>query len=639
MSEDALAAEISTDNEPKTSGRLQQGAHPKAWRALTRDPWVRTITEEGLKVQMNPTKIRRRKGEPKPLSWDNPSPLQREWQEKVIAWNAIERVPREDESDDQIIHNLVAADTGRICSNTSTVNRAAKPMKIKMESVRALRRRITKDEWVLQLDMSKFYWTMQINPAHRKYFRFRINDELWQWRVMPFGFVNAMQIMKRLMDIIQKKLRSWGTDSTCWVDDMVLFLGTDKKTAIERAMRAIKLLKTLGFIINPDKTMTAISKSFTFRGFDWRTDDYSISIPTSRLRDIRRQAARTKDTVTPRQLACLIGKIRYAANVDHRIVAHIVELEISKKEMLGANKSWDTPHPLPQPAKEDRDFWRTMKDTRTNPLTIDWTKAEIAQGDAGPHGYGYTNGRTESVGAWTNHQEQQSTNHREIEVRSIYNKENWRSMAPLQIFQTDSSVHAAVAKRIYSKSEALSRQTAKIVIALEKHGIRQKVVRISQEEIRRSDELSRIRDDTDITLSTKAYSTLCERWKVAPTIDLFATKFSRKNARFFTKTENDTSALAVDAFAQTWNDTQVYAFPPPNLASRALHKLIRSPAIRQAIFIVIDDPNLPLFRSIARKSKMSLPIPEGELHFPYTKKRQTRRHSNFRAFFLQTRHS
>ena len=44
--------------------------------------------------------------------------------------------------------------------------------------------------------------------------------------------------MKRLMDIIQKKLCGWGIDSTCWVDDMVLFLGPDQDLAETRANQA-----------------------------------------------------------------------------------------------------------------------------------------------------------------------------------------------------------------------------------------------------------------------------------------------------------------------------------------------------------------------------------------------------------------
>ena len=585
---------------------------------------------------MDQSKLKQRRREPKPLSWENPSPLQKEWQDKVVAWHAIERVPLQQQDPDQIIHNLVAASTGRICSNTSVVNKASKPMNIKMESIAAVRRKMQKDEYVLQLDMSKYYWAMEIHESSRKFFRFYIGDELWQWRVMPFGFINAMQIMKRLMDIVQKKLRTWGIDSTCWVDDMVLLLGLDKEEATKKALRAIQLLQNLGFIVNQQKTMKEVSKTFTFRGFDWRTDDHTISIPTTRLRDIRRQAQRTMDEVTPRQLACLIGKIRYAANADHNVVARIVELEIAKKSMLQKSKDWDKKHPLPPPAQEEREYWRTTRDTRPTPMTIDWTKAETAQGDAGPLGYGYIGQNKEEVGRWTLAQAERSTNHREIAVRAIYNEENMEKMAPYQVFETDSTVHAAVAKRIYTKSEELSRQTAKIVIALEKHGIRQKVVRVTQEQIKRSDELSRLQDDTDITLSKKMFSHLTSKWKVQPTVDLFATQFSTKCPTYFAKNNHDQKAAAHDAFSQVWTQRDLYAFPPPNLVQRTISRMDQGNGFQRYIIVAEDDPRLATTRALTERARSSVRIPEGELKFPFTKKRQSRKRSRFRAFLIPT---
>lgn len=633
MSSSKLAAAISKDNEPKLSGRLQTKEHPKAWRALTRDPWILRIAEEGVKIQLNKTKLKMAVREPRPLSWENPSPDQKDWQEKVIKWGAIEKVISEDP--DQIIHNLVAAPkSGRICSNTRVLNTASKKMTIKMQSISSVRNMIEEDEWVLQLDLSKYYWAMQIHPNSRKYFRFRIGGQLYQWRVMPFGFINAMQIMKRLMDVVRKKFRQWGINSTCWVDDLVLFLGKDRHTAEILAEKAVSLLKKLGYIINQEKTQKEVSKTFTFRGFDFDTKNYKISVPSTRLRDIRRQAARTPDVVSPRQLACLIGKIRYAANVDRNIVARIVELEIAKKEMLRRSKNWDQAHTLPTAAQEERTYWRTCRDQRPTPIKTDWTKAEVAQGDAGPQGYGYLNDHSEGVGAWTDEQAAASTNHREIAVRAIYNIENATEMKTLQVFETDSTVHAAVAKRIYTKSEALSRQTARIVIHLEKHGIRQKVVHVSQEEIERADRLSRIKTDEDLSLAQSAFDRLCREWKINPEIDLFASRFSKKCRKFYTEAEGDTSASAVNAFDQIWTDKHLYLFPPPKKAYRALKKLRASKGWITAMFLIPDNPYEATFQLLSTRAVNSTRIPLSQITLPFSSKRQ-KRFSNFRAFYLQ----
>ena len=59
---------------------------------------------------------------------------------------------------------------------------------------------------------------------------------------MPFGFVNAMQIMKRLTDVIRKRLRQWDIRSLAWVDDMVLLLGKNLEEARRRATKAVLLI-------------------------------------------------------------------------------------------------------------------------------------------------------------------------------------------------------------------------------------------------------------------------------------------------------------------------------------------------------------------------------------------------------------
>ena len=124
-------------------------------------------------------------------------------------------------------------------------------------------------------------------------------------------------------------------------------------------------------------------------------------------------------------------------------------------------------------------------------------------------------------------------------VRAIYNTHNINKMSTLQVFETDSTVHAAVARKIYTKSEALSRQTAKIVITLENHGIRQRVERVSQEKIKRSDQLSRIRDEDNLTMAAEEYQRLKKKWKLKPTKDHFTSRFSAKEKHYYSQSENE----------------------------------------------------------------------------------------------------
>jgi hypothetical protein len=236
---------------------------------------------------VNLVRVPRTGQEPKELSWMSPTPQQAEWLEMVDVWKPIEEVPN-DRLDEKgaILHNLVFAPSGRICSNSSRLNEAIKKLNISMLSLKDHRQTPERGEWMLKIDISKFYWAVRIKPSHRKYFRFRVNRKLHQWRVLPFGYRNSMQVLDRIMKPVVAMLAKMGIRVMSWVDDFVLLLGKDKSRAEVLAQNAMNLLTQLGFVINQEKSSTSVTQEVTFRGFVWNTKDYSIRAPAEKFEEI-----------------------------------------------------------------------------------------------------------------------------------------------------------------------------------------------------------------------------------------------------------------------------------------------------------------------------------------------------------------
>jgi hypothetical protein len=274
-------------------------------------------------------------------------------------WNVIEEVPPDRiRENGELIHNLVSEmKKGRLCSNTRDLNLAARKLPLKMESIKDVRQRLKKNNWLFPIDLSKFYWTMSINPAHRRYFRFRMEGKLYQWKALPFGYVNSMQIMSRILAPVIQKLATMGIETIYWVDDLILQLGEDKEKARNLAADALSLLSSLGFVINAEKTARDVTKEVLFRGFRWNTKTETVIAPAEKLANIRK-AAKKRSTVkaTARQIAGLVGKVRYIAQVHPHVIAWIVELEILKTKAL--KKGWDIPIHIPPEAKEEILHWR-----------------------------------------------------------------------------------------------------------------------------------------------------------------------------------------------------------------------------------------------------------------------------------------
>jgi hypothetical protein len=169
------------------------------WESITRDPWILKTIGGGVRVNLSSIPIQN--SEPKEKSWSHPQDSDLEWLDAALSWNAIELVPEDRIGEPgELLHNLISEPKkGRLCSNTYILNLLAKKMGLKMESLKDVRQRFRKDHWMASFDLSKFYWSTLINPSHRRYFHFRIDGKMWQWRALPFGYKNSMQIMYRLM--------------------------------------------------------------------------------------------------------------------------------------------------------------------------------------------------------------------------------------------------------------------------------------------------------------------------------------------------------------------------------------------------------------------------------------------------------
>jgi hypothetical protein len=566
---------------------------------------------------VNLVKAPRTGPEPKELSWMSPTPQQAEWLEMVKVWVPIELVPniRLDEKG-AILHNLVFAPSGRVCSNSRRLNDAVKKLSISMPSLKDHRQTPEKGDWMLKIDVSKFYWAVRIKPSHRKYFRFRVKGKLHQWRVLPFGYRNSMQILDRIMKPVVAMLATMGIKVISWVDDFVLLLGKDKSKAEVLAQNAMNLLTQLGFVINQEKTSTSVTQEVTFRGFVWNTRDYSIRAPAEKYEEIA-EFARTLNTqtMTPRKAARLVGKIRYVAQVHRTLVARLVELEIWKKESLhDSNGMWDRVTPLPKDAKVELKYWQALKARAPEPMTLDLSSLGSTKGDAGPHGYGFE-GNSAHAGIWTAMEAAESTNFRELDVWDRQAEEFIEDleMVSLSVYETDSMVAAVYINKIYGKVPRLARKAAKRVIYLEDHGTAQMAIVVSQQQIQSSDNLSRLSDKWDWQLSQRMFKLLCKKWAITPTIDLMASRFSRKVKRFYSK-RVDSEAVETNAFVQAWRDETAYVFPPTSLIQRTVTKLRREKVL--TIIIVPKMTTLPWYQSLTEACCHKYPIPTQEITYP-----------------------
>lgn len=473
------------------AGSLQVVDRSQSWRAITRDPWTLNIIRHGLRVALVHPIDRSYIPRELPCSL-SPTPEQQEWIDVSRQWGAIEEVPLHDCSNPhQIIHNVVAEPKkNRLCSNTRILNQSVKRMSMKMISISATTKLFQQKHWMAKIDLAKFYWSLSIHPLHRKFFRFRLNGRLMQWTAMPFGFINAMQIMARLMHPVIQKLERMGIRVIHWVDDLVLLLGPDRAKAKRRFRRALSLLRRLGFLINQEKTSRTISKIVDFRGFVWSTSMSYVRTTFDKVLSIRRKARKTHlSMASPRSLASLLGMVRYITQVHKSLLISVIELDAFLRKIV-AGGHWDRKFRIPRRVCNEIIALRSL--SLPPPVPLRPSPHFHQAGDAGPCGFGL-DGPGTGVGVWSRRQAHRSTNWRELKVWNTFVHHfphliwghHWK-------YLTDSRVAASYINRILGRSRALSLLSSQTWRALSNLHSSCKAQVVSQQDIAVCDRLSRL---------------------------------------------------------------------------------------------------------------------------------------------------
>ena len=60
--------------------------------------------------------------------------------------------------------------------------------------------------WFSTLDLASGYWQVSVAPEDRPKTEFTTRKGLFQWRVMPFGLLNAPTTFSRLMELVLRGL-------------------------------------------------------------------------------------------------------------------------------------------------------------------------------------------------------------------------------------------------------------------------------------------------------------------------------------------------------------------------------------------------------------------------------------------------
>jgi hypothetical protein len=167
--------------------------------------------------------------------------------------------------------------------NLKPLNLLMKKQPFKMVTLRSVIKAVQPGDWLYSLDLKDAYFHIPVRPSHRKFLRFAMFHQAFQFKVLPFGATAAPRVFTKVLAEVMALIRL----RTCFIypylDDC---LGRDSDLAQLSRGRDLTLLtlKQAGFIINLKKSNLEPTQDLAFIGAQFRTDLGMVFLPMDRAK-------------------------------------------------------------------------------------------------------------------------------------------------------------------------------------------------------------------------------------------------------------------------------------------------------------------------------------------------------------------
>ena len=397
------------------------------------------------------------------------------------------------------------------------------------------------------------------------------------------------------MKPVLNELCSKGFISMVYLDDF-LCIGNSYSTCRDNVKATVKLLKSLGFVINAKKSSLIPQTRCKYLGFilDSTRMGLELTVDKKVSLNILIENFLTAQRCKIRDFAKLIGSLISACSAVAYGWLYTKQLEKEKFFALCVNgDDYDQIMSIPKYLKSDLLWWKNVIPLAFNPIKQSRYKITIYT-DASTTGWGAVCKGVKTHGLWSESERRIHINFLELLAMFLALKcfaSNQRNCEIL--LRVDNTTAISYINKMggiqYPKFNKLARQ---IWQWGEQRNIWLFASYIASKDNIEADKESRINNiDTEWELNEHAFNSIIKQFGV-PKIDLFATRINNK-CNTFCSWHRDPDAFAIDAFTISWSNWFFYAFPPFALILKTLRKIITDEA--KGLVVVPNWPTQPWY--------------------------------------------
>ena len=232
-----------------------------------------------------------------------------------------------------------------------------------MTSLKDVFQLVQHNGWAVCLDLKDAYFHIPVHPRHRRFLQFIWRGQAYHYRCLPFGLFSSPRTFTRVTKPIAHYLRSRGIHVVFYLDDVLILARSRAMAGISRR-RTVRLLQSLGFTLNTEKSDLTLRQCFTYLGFQWDTQDLSVSLPQEKREEIQTLAESllARPSTTARRLLTF-GKVTFASYAVPLARLHTRELQTALASVYKHPGDMGKQVPLHSEARVNLEFWQCLQHT------------------------------------------------------------------------------------------------------------------------------------------------------------------------------------------------------------------------------------------------------------------------------------
>ena len=370
------------------------------WKALSLDSWVLQTVTRGYHIPLIADPVQKFPPHSPHLPLGDVMILEEEIH-SLLQKQAIQQIPSSAEGFYSNMF-LVPKKRGgqRPVINLKHLNKFVKSEYFKMEGLHRVKALLQKNDWMAKIDLKDAFFMIPMAPQCHHLLRFRVGKRSYR---LPFGLCTAPRVFTKTLKPVVEMLRSMGLRVVIYIDDMLL-MASSNNSLTNHIHLTLFLLQNTGFVINEKKSLLEPTQEIGFLGMIINSKEMDISLPGSKIRDIKQEARRLLNHPNPsaQSLSHLIGKLNATTPALQMAPLFCRALQTCLKQALEAgSQDYQSPAQLSTQVKEDLQWWELHLSNWNGRSLISQQSSMTIISDASLQGWGAFCNGVRTRGPWS----------------------------------------------------------------------------------------------------------------------------------------------------------------------------------------------------------------------------------------------